>query len=594
MLEDEIGQKPNLDADIRENFNPKKKFPFTFPEKKKLIILAVVIGVVVVGLGTYAVVGLINPANDGSNDANTGQLSIGQDVTGDGDGEITVIKDECIYPVTPPESRSGLVKWQVPEEIFDFELFLDGDYRKSGASYDKVGEFISGKYKRSDVILVDAPCDGMCFYSDRYLFARGDKGNVLLGKYSDFITTSSDYPHYFVGEFTEDNDFYLSDLDFPEQFVGPDNSTIFTINRYANVPFCLNDLEKVFTLDQYGDVYTTKQTTTGKYGELSEFGFYLLSPEGTAVIYKMGIDFVSAGNVPQITWNDGTQNTGEYDYVDMGGCGAQNYLSVVFPGSINKDSELKVAGINSQGEQVYVFIDSNHEILKKIYEIEYNPWQGEKVSYDEFIKDRPAFFWQDQFGRLVKFQNRKFIPPAECGKPVIYLYPETKTEVSVKVQLEGGFSFTNPPYGNGWLVVAYPDGTLVESKTGEVYPYLFWEGRGGKYKQPEKGFVAAQSEVPALLDEKLKLLGLNEKEVFDFKAFWVPKMQEKPYYFVTFLTTKAVEQLAPMTVDPKADTVIRVLMDFEALDKPRVVEGFEIHTPQRDGFTVVEWGGVLR
>jgi hypothetical protein len=34
-------------------------------------------------------------------------------------------------------------------------------------------------------------------------------------------------------------------------------------------------------------------------------------------------------------------------------------------------------------------------------------------------------------------------------------------------------------------------------------------------------------------------------------------------------------------------------MDFEPLSEPMAVESFYIKTPQRTGFTVVEWGGVL-
>ncbi|MBU4348141.1 hypothetical protein KJ671_01375 [Patescibacteria group bacterium] len=55
-----------------------------------------------------------------------------------------------------------------------------------------------------------------------------------------------------------------------------------------------------------------------------------------------------------------------------------------------------------------------------------------------------------------------------------------------------------------------------------------------------------------------------------------------------------MEQIAPLDINPKPDTVIRVLMDFSPLDKMADFEGFEIKTPERKGFTVVEWGGVLR
>ena len=71
-------------------------------------------------------------------------------------------------------------------------------------------------------------------------------------------------------------------------------------------------------------------------------------------------------------------------------------------------------------------------------------------------------------------------------------------------------------------------------------------------------------------------------------------MKDSPYYFVTFLGNREMNQIAPLIINPKPDTVIRVLMDFTPLTSPINVKEYEILTPQRNGFTVVEWGGVLR
>jgi hypothetical protein len=114
------------------------------------------------------------------------------------------------------------------------------------------------------------------------------------------------------------------------------------------------------------------------------------------------------------------------------------------------------------------------------------------------------------------------------------------------------------------------------------------------YETPDKGFVVAQNEVHKFLLGKLKQLGLNDKETADFMEYWEPKMQGSPYYFVTFMGNQAMEELAPLEITPKPDTVIRILMDFVPLEKPIKVEGFNIRTPERKGFTVVEWGGVRR
>ena len=49
-------------------------------------------------------------------------------------------------------------------------------------------------------------------------------------------------------------------------------------------------------------------------------------------------------------------------------------------------------------------------------------------------------------------------------KPVIYLYPEQETEVSVELDLNGKLTCTYPEYKDGWKVTAAPDGMLMYGK----------------------------------------------------------------------------------------------------------------------------------
>ena len=64
----------------------------------------------------------------------------------------------------------------------------------------------------------------------------------------------------------------------------------------------------------------------------------------------------------------------------------------------------------------------------------------------------------------------------ECSaKPVIYLYPEQETTVSVSLDYAGTLTATYPAYEDGWTVTAEPDGTLYD-ENGDEYSYLFWEG----------------------------------------------------------------------------------------------------------------------
>ena len=44
------------------------------------------------------------------------------------------------------------------------------------------------------------------------------------------------------------------------------------------------------------------------------------------------------------------------------------------------------------------------------------------------------------------------------AKPVIYLYPEVETQVTVKMDYSGKLTCTYPAYNDGWQVTAAPDG----------------------------------------------------------------------------------------------------------------------------------------
>lgn len=312
-------------------------------------------------------------------------------------------------------------------------------------------------------------------------------------------------------------------------------------------------------------------------------------------IYSPKIDFYDDGLVPQITFNDGTTNTQEYYHTTSGGCGSSNYEAVVPPGQINIQKDLIQVGQNNQGDPIFILTNTSSKRLKDLYENSYYvPENEKKLSFTDYLTLKPLLYWVDPFGNLVELQNLKLVPQAECGKPVIYLYPKQTTTTTVWLQPQGGFTYTEPNYVVNWLVKAQPNGHLTDIRTGKEYPYLFWEGRGGFYEQPKKGWVVKRASVKTFLQSKLLQLGLNHDESADFMDFWLPRMQAKPYYFVTFMGNSTMDTLAPLTVDPRPDTVIRILMDFTPLDKPIKVQNFTIRTPKRQGFTVIEWGGVLR
>ncbi len=182
----------------------------------------------------------------------------------------------------------------------------------------------------------------------------------------------------------------------------------------------------------------------------------------------------------------------------------------------------------------------------------------------------------------------------EC-KPAIYLYPEKTTDVHVTVKPKGFLTYTDPKYPeSGWRAVAEPNGKLTVGD--KKYDYLYYEAKieDSAIEKPTKGFVVSFDELPRLYDEILPKLGLNAQETKDYKEYWEKYLTRAPYYFVGVMSDEAVERIEPLTVSPKPTTIIRVRLYYQALDEKIEVSPPVMRSVKRDGFTVVEWGGLVK
>ena len=180
-------------------------------------------------------------------------------------------------------------------------------------------------------------------------------------------------------------------------------------------------------------------------------------------------------------------------------------------------------------------------------------------------------------------------PDTVTAKPVIYLYPEAETQVSVQLDYKGDLTCTYPKYKGGWAVTAAPDGTLTDAN-GQTYNYLYWEGLTDAAYDFSKGFCVPGEDTAAFLEDALAKLGLNRKEANEFIVYWLPLMEGNAYNLIAF-QEDAYTSLAELTVSPAPDTMIRVFMAWQSLESPIEIESQELTAPERTGFTVVEWGG---
>lgn len=174
-------------------------------------------------------------------------------------------------------------------------------------------------------------------------------------------------------------------------------------------------------------------------------------------------------------------------------------------------------------------------------------------------------------------------------KPVIYLYPEQETTVSVSLDYVGTLTSTYPAYENGWTVTAEPDGTLYD-ENGDEYSYLFWEGENNTDYDFSTGFCVAGADTADFLCEKLAEIGLTPREYNEFIVYWLPKMQDNPYNLISF-QSECYTDTAKLDIDPTPDSVLRVFMAWKPLHRAQNIEPQTFTPFARDGFTVVEWGG---
>lgn len=178
----------------------------------------------------------------------------------------------------------------------------------------------------------------------------------------------------------------------------------------------------------------------------------------------------------------------------------------------------------------------------------------------------------------------------QLEKPIIYLYPDDTTDVNVNLILNGELSHTYPKSSGEWNVKAYPDGKLTD-KNGREYYGLYWEGVPKEEIVPRSGNIVLKDSLVPFLEASLDQLGLNYREANEFIIYWLPQLEQNDYNLIYFAFEDYTDN-AELIIDPNPETLIRVMMGYVPLDAPiDFPEQILPEKPERNGFTVVEWGG---
>lgn len=184
-------------------------------------------------------------------------------------------------------------------------------------------------------------------------------------------------------------------------------------------------------------------------------------------------------------------------------------------------------------------------------------------------------------------------------KPIIYIYAkEDDTPVDISIRLNSGKIYSLYPQNQNilgdneasWSVLADKDGTLVDLESGRELYSLYWEGIEVNTQDIKTGYCVAGKDTEEFLYNALKSQGLTDTEAEEFIIFWLPQMQYNEYNLISFDNTEYNKETS-LEVSENVDTMIRVNMRFKPSDKYVELEPETYETPDRNGFTVVEWGG---
>lgn len=178
------------------------------------------------------------------------------------------------------------------------------------------------------------------------------------------------------------------------------------------------------------------------------------------------------------------------------------------------------------------------------------------------------------------------------AKPVLYLYPEKETDVTVTFAHPEYLTTTYPKYINSWKVKVSPNGDMYDSN-GKYYYALYWDETRYSEVDFKEGFYVDGRNAIKFLEEKLTIIGLSAKERNEFIMYWLPIMENNGKNLVYFELTKERELGNKLIINPKPDSLLRVSIHIKKVNQKVNIKEEKLETFKRVGFTAVEWGGMV-
>lgn len=394
------------------------------------------------------------------------------------------------------------------------------------------------------------------------------------------------------GDVQIDWDTHYDSLSMPKELdLGKGERVIREWGSIGTVPYA-SEGTKVTDVAKYGKSTLQQLEVPNANTGLSNIGYRMMLPTGRVVTLNY-TPFTAS--LEQYTWKHSTDDKSKDEiHAIARGCGYLQGVTIL-PG-LAKD-KLEVVGATDKGANVYQLKDRDARLYQLSYD-EYvkfvkdmNP-EDEPITKDAFIDRNTIVIMDSPNNGLLVYIRNSLAPAYGCGKPVIYLYPTKTTTVSVRVDADVTVSDPYYPKGGWRNVTAEPSGRLTYR--GVQYGSLFWEGTGyGQYPAITHGFVVPRDKAEETIVKQLQQQGLNWQEIDDFMEYWADKIPNRPYVRLSWLTKAQMDALAPLYLSETPDVTIRVFLDMSGLEGPVFMMPQTLTAPERRGFTVVEWGGLV-
>jgi hypothetical protein len=181
--------------------------------------------------------------------------------------------------------------------------------------------------------------------------------------------------------------------------------------------------------------------------------------------------------------------------------------------------------------------------------------------------------------------------PPHTRKPNIYIYPLITCSLSVQIEfpLGGAIIKSIPHYENGWNIIVTPSGRINNE-----YDYLFYESINPDKYQYSEGWIISRDSLSIFFENNLLEAGFNIHEKNDFLEYWIPRLNEYPYYIIYPELSEYIDRVIQLKFSIKPDKILRLFYVIKGTEKANlklntpVLPGFE-----RSGFVVAEWGVVM-